>query len=248
MTDSERINRINKIIYDRLTSLNNVLSGGGPDNKFEYVRYPQKCLNAFVEKYNIGQFNLDNKKRTDTRLHLPGVQNPDHLKKCLTFEKNIPYGDLAAIAAQNCEIKKCDPTAHQIGGNIQMSPEFANYINQNMKSNDSLIKNWEVLDGILNTSVINLSKKGIVLDSSDINQIKSMIAEYKKIILKKMSLEKYVNVIEEIRKEFSDSELSGTSLNQANLEKIAEEYSELYENESKKINLIMKLLSKMLEL
>lgn len=245
MSDSERIKRMNKIIFDRLSSLNSNLTGGNSGNKIAYVRYPEKCLNAFVEKYKVGDFSLD-KNRVPTKTFLP-----DNYKKCFSMQKTIPYGDIAQVASFNCEIDKCDPTTYVLKGGNELTPELKNFLDEQtfMKNPaDAMIKNWELLEGIFNTAISELNTRGIILESEDVTRIKLMIADYKKVIEKKISLEKYVNAIEAIRKEFGDNQLLGTCLNENNLEKITKEYNELYQKETEKVGIIIKLLGYLLQL
>jgi hypothetical protein len=227
MTDSERINRINKIIYDRLSSLNTVLSGGDDTKQqFNYVRYPEKCLNAFVEKYNVGKFNLAQYKGDSKGVF--SEKYPKFFTKCLTFDKYIPYGDINDV--NNCKIPKCE--IPMSGGSEQ----------------PDTVKNWQLLQALYNTIFEQLKTKGITLESGDEQKIKSMLEEYKNIIEKKIKLTRYIDKIQEIRSEFGDDELVGTSLNINNLNKISEEYNEIYKKETDKIYIIIRLFEKLLNM
>lgn len=228
MTDFERVKKINKIILDRLSSLNTLTGGSANTNQISWVRYPEKCLNAFAEKYTIGNTNFEQYKGVGKKIF--EEQYPNYFKKCLTFDPNINLGNFDQGDTFNCQIPKTD--CPQTGGN----------------SDDTVVLNSDLLKGTFETILAESRSKGINLDSGDEATLRKMIDDYSKLTSKKVALERYIDVIQEIRREFGDAELELTSLNSANLKKISEEYNEIYKSEAEKVLLIIRVLAKLLEI
>jgi hypothetical protein len=227
MTDFERVKKLNKIILDRLSSLNTL--SGGSTTEISWVRNPEKCLNAFVEKYTIGNTSFEQYKGVGKEIFKE--QYPNYFKKCLTFSP-ITLGYFDGNDPSNCVIPKTDCQTPQIGGN----------------SDKMVVLNSDLLKGTFETILAESRSKGINLDSGDEATLRKMIDDYSKLTSKKVALERYIDVIQEIRREFGDTELELTSLNSANLKKISEEYNQIYKSEAEKVLLIIKVLAKLLEI